>query len=80
MVMTWNGVKIADLSRSFLASNGADKHTTVSVPALPEAEEKVDYEGDPIQLFQRIASDPQYGPPSGAWWSALTAPSAPPRC
>ncbi|MEG2119632.1 MAG: AIR synthase-related protein, partial [Pseudoflavonifractor sp.] len=33
MVMRWNGDVIADLPRSFLSSNGADKHTTVSVPA-----------------------------------------------
>ena len=41
MVMSWNGVKIADLSRAFLASNGADKHTTVSVPVLGDAEAQV---------------------------------------
>ena len=58
MVMSWNGVKIADLSRAFLASNGADKHTTVSVPVLGDAEAQVDYDGDPIQLFQRIVDDP----------------------
>ena len=34
MVMRWNGDVIADLSREFLNSNGADKHTTVSVPKL----------------------------------------------
>ena len=32
MVMRWNGSVIADLSREFLSSNGADKHTTVVVP------------------------------------------------
>ncbi len=58
MVMTWNGVKIADLSRAFLASNGADKHITISVPALPEENGEENYEGDPIQYFQKIASDP----------------------
>ncbi len=31
MVMTWNGQTIADLSRAFLNTNGADKHTTVEV-------------------------------------------------
>lgn len=30
--MTWNGNFIVDLSREFLNSNGAEKHTTVSVP------------------------------------------------
>ena len=32
MVLTWKGQTIADLSRSFLNTNGADKHTTVTVP------------------------------------------------
>ena len=31
MVMKWNGNTIVDLSRAFLDTNGADKHTTVSV-------------------------------------------------
>ena len=31
MVMTWNGDKIVNLSRKFLASNGASKHQTVHV-------------------------------------------------
>ena len=31
MVMTWKGQKIADLSRAFLDTNGAVKHTKVSV-------------------------------------------------
>ncbi len=30
--MTWNGKTIVDLSREFLNSNGAEKHTAVSVP------------------------------------------------
>ncbi len=32
MVMTWKGRTIADLSRAFLNTNGASKHTAVSVP------------------------------------------------
>ena len=31
MVMSWNGQTIADLSREFLNTNGANKHTTVAV-------------------------------------------------
>ncbi len=31
MVMSWKGQTIADLSRAFLNTNGADKHTTVDV-------------------------------------------------
>ena len=34
MVMRWNGQTIADLSRGFLSSNGADKHVMVTVPAV----------------------------------------------
>ena len=30
--MTWNGKTIVDISRDFLNSNGAEKHTTVAVP------------------------------------------------
>ena len=33
MVMTWNGQTIANLSRAFLDTNGAVKHTTVQVPS-----------------------------------------------
>jgi len=34
MVMKWNGNTIVDLSRAFLDTNGAVKHTAVSVPEL----------------------------------------------
>ncbi|MGX8699397.1 MAG: AIR synthase-related protein, partial [bacterium] len=33
LVMRWNGVKIVDVSRAFLDTNGASKHTAASVPA-----------------------------------------------
>ena len=36
MVMTWKGQTIADLSRAFLSTNGAVKHTSVFVPARKE--------------------------------------------
>ena len=58
MVMNWNGVRIADLSRAFLSSNGADKHTTVSVPKLPDSNPEVDYDSDPVELFRKMAIDP----------------------
>ncbi len=35
LVMRWRGQVIANLSRSFLNSSGAPKHTAVRVPALP---------------------------------------------
>ena len=37
MVMEWNGVVIADLSRDFLNTNGAVKHTAVAVPVKDRA-------------------------------------------
>ena len=36
LVMTWNGVKVVDISREFLNSNGAEKHIAIT-PAKPEA-------------------------------------------
>ena len=38
MVMKWNGATIVDLSREFLDTNGADKHTTVKVEAKDRAQ------------------------------------------
>ena len=35
LTMTWNGVKIVDISREFLNSNGAEKHIDVA-PAAPK--------------------------------------------
>ncbi len=44
LVLNWNGVSIVNLSRNFLNSNGAEKHTDASVPALvqeiPQEEKK----------------------------------------
>ncbi len=58
MVMTWNGEKIADLSREFLSSNGADKHITISVPELESNDTTVDVNANPADLFRQIAMDP----------------------
>ncbi|MCC8129450.1 MAG: phosphoribosylformylglycinamidine synthase [Clostridiales bacterium] len=57
MVMEWNGVKIADLSRAFLNTNGASKHTTVSVPALPGRKTEAPVT-DICQGFYDLASNP----------------------
>ena len=35
LVMEWNGKKIVDISREFLNSNGAEKHTDIVVPNQP---------------------------------------------
>jgi phosphoribosylformylglycinamidine synthase len=56
LVLSWNGVKIADLSREFLNSNGADKHTSVYVPQLPREEKR--QITDTVAEFERIATDP----------------------
>lgn len=39
LVMRWNGVKIVDISRDFLNSNGAEKHIEIT-PAAPRAVER----------------------------------------
>lgn len=39
LTMEWNGVKIVDISREFLDSNGADKHIVIT-PESPKAYEK----------------------------------------
>ncbi|MBR2798736.1 MAG: phosphoribosylformylglycinamidine synthase [Clostridia bacterium] len=40
LVMRWNGVDIVNVSREFLSSNGAPKHTDVVVEAQRKADEK----------------------------------------
>ncbi len=44
--MTWKGVTIVDLSREFLNSNGAEKHTTVAV--LEDQVKQVTFPGDTV--------------------------------
>ncbi len=44
--MTWKGVTIVDLSREFLNSNGAEKHTTVAVPE--DGVQQVTFPGDTV--------------------------------
>ena len=57
MVMHWNGQKIADLSRAFLNTNGASKHTRIVVPDLPGRSEKARVE-DVAAGFYAIARNP----------------------
>ena len=54
MVLRWNGKAIVDLSREFLSSNGADKHTAVSVMPLPGVSSEV-WEGTPSQRLRMLA-------------------------
>ena len=44
--MTWKGVTIVDLSREFLNSNGAEKHTSVAVPE--DCVKPFTFEGDTV--------------------------------
>ena len=42
LVMRWNGNVICDIARPFLNSNGAEKHTSVSVPKAQDAARHVE--------------------------------------
>ncbi len=55
MLLRWNGKAIVNLSREFLSSNGADKHTTVSVPALPRPEAAAP-SGTPSEKLRTLVS------------------------
>ena len=55
LTMTWNGKTIVDISREFLNSNGAEKHTSVA-PAMPEAFGK-DTSGDFAEKYKALAGD-----------------------
>ena len=54
MVLRWNGKTIVDLSRAFLNTNGADKHTTVKVPELPKYAAQAT-QGTPAQKLRALA-------------------------
>ena len=55
LTMTWNGVKIVDISREFLNSNGAEKHIDVYVEKADGFDRKVtdDFKGE----YNRLAGD-----------------------
>ncbi len=54
--MTWKGKTIVDLSREFLNSNGAEKHTTVAVPE--DAVAQVTFPGDTVaEKFASMVGD-----------------------
>ncbi len=55
LTMTWNGAKIVDISRSFLNTNGAQKHIAIT-PAKPENYEKT-VEGGFAENLRKTASD-----------------------
>ena len=57
LVMSWNGNIIVDISREFLNSNGADKHTEVTLSSPQEWEETSFYENGKTfkELYSKIA-------------------------
>jgi phosphoribosylformylglycinamidine synthase len=56
MVMRLDGRVTANLSRAFLSSNGADKHSTVEVPAMP-AYSGAQFSGTPDQRLKALVGD-----------------------
>ena len=55
LTMTWNGVKIVDISREFLNSNGAEKHIDVA-PAAPKAFDR-EVKGSFVENYTALAGD-----------------------
>ena len=55
LTMTWNGKTIVDISREFLNSNGAEKHTKIA-PEAPNAYSK-DTSGDFTEKYKALAGD-----------------------
>ncbi len=56
LVMEWNGKKIVDISREFLNTNGASKHTDVKVEAPRSVETRLtgDFERDMTELVSDL--------------------------
>ena len=54
MVLRWNGKTIVDLSREFLSSNGADKHTAVAVAPLPQPQQP-ELTGTPSEKLKALS-------------------------
>ena len=56
LTMEWNGKTIVDISREFLNSNGAEKHTRIAVSAFPTVEKQVEGKTN-AEKFRALASD-----------------------
>ena len=56
LTMEWNGKKIVDISRDFLNSNGAEKHTRVLVEAAKPVEKTVEGKTN-AEKFRALADD-----------------------
>ncbi|MDR1629251.1 MAG: phosphoribosylformylglycinamidine synthase [Oscillospiraceae bacterium] len=55
LTMVWNGQKIVDIKREFLNSNGAEKHTAVSVNASRESSKAL--HGSLFEKFISLSND-----------------------
>lgn len=55
--MKWNGKYIVDISREFLNSNGASKHTSVRLKGCGDFERKIDRDKSFSELYVSLASD-----------------------
>ncbi len=55
LVMHWRGKTIVDIARSFLDSNGADKHITVTAPKAVMPQKQV--EGSFTDNYKKLADD-----------------------
>ena len=57
LVMQWRGKNIVDIKRAFINSNGAEKHITATVPAMPAAACKTAYDATvPAPLATALTS------------------------
>lgn len=55
LTLFWNGKKIADISRKFLDSNGAEKHIEIDTPELHYSNKKIS--GGFAENYKKLASD-----------------------
>ncbi len=55
--MTWRGETIVDISREFLNSNGAEKHTDVIIEKHSEFDRKIDNDTNFTDLYYALATD-----------------------
>ena len=78
LLMKWRGAVVANLSRDFLDTNGAEKHARVYIPAVEKAQPAVRPENF-AAAYRALAGDLNVAP-SVAWWSALIPPLAPTPC
>ncbi|MCL2044121.1 MAG: phosphoribosylformylglycinamidine synthase [Treponema sp.] len=59
LVMLWRGQKIVDIDRAFLDTNGAERHTAVTVPPMPHCKPQAN-EKTLAEKLLRLAGDLQF--------------------